>query len=77
MHLIQYNSKQEACFLCPNSVIEPFTAFLKKESIEILNSKYFGEQSGEKIYMIEVSEIGSAKSKQVISKFTVSLKSSS
>jgi len=74
MKPILFNSKQEANFSCPLSQLEPFTAFLKNENIKILNSKKFGEQSGEEIYMIEVSEnLDAAESKRLISKFVTEL----
>jgi hypothetical protein len=78
MKSILFTAKQEAFFSCPVSYLDVFTEFLKNENMEILSSKYIGDQSGEKIYMIEVSNnLDASESGQLISNFMKELEGKS
>ena len=73
---IQFIPKNDACFLCPESVLEFFTEFLKQENINILNREEAGASDGEPFYLIEVSDVDLSESKRLIYKFIMLLKSS-
>jgi hypothetical protein len=74
---IQFTPKNEAGFICPESAYVAFGRFLETNHITILKREEAGESNGERLYMIEVSDVDLAESKQLISKFIKSFEKSS